>query len=353
VSGRQIVIRNQQYLLLISSTEKETDCSTYSLALAFIFLASTLFAQAALASGTPAGTDIVSQATATYTVSSIRTATSSNLDTTRVAELLDIDVVWQDAARVVVNPGDVDQVLTFLLVNTGNGADVYALRGLSTLAGDDFDPILRGVFLDINDNGMFDLEIDQAHVPGVNDPELAAGESVIIFVLNDIPAASSDGDLGNSSLNATSKTGAGPPGTVIAGAGERGTDGVIGNSGGTADRTGTYAVSGVIVSIVKSASVADPSGGSDPLPGAVITYSIVVTIGGSGTVREVVVTDPIPPHTAYNPGSLTLNATALTDEADGDVGDVDVTIPGTVVVNLGNSLTVPTVQVITFRATII
>jgi uncharacterized repeat protein (TIGR01451 family) len=317
-----------------------------------IFLAVCLPAQGVLAAGTVAGTDITNQASANYTVGSTTYTENSNTTTTRVAEILNVAVVWQDAGNVTVNPGDTGRVLTFQVTNTGNGTDDYTFGGLSTLGGDNFDPTLVGIYLDSNSNGVYDSGTDAQYVPGTNDPVLAADAAVSVFVLNNIPGGLSDGDLGDSRLRATSNTGSGVPGTIVAGAGESGTDAVVGTSGGDDDGIGTYIVSTVTVSVVKSVTVADRFGGTEPVPGAVLTYTVVVTIGGAGTALGVVITDPIPGDTTYNANTLTLNAGALTDAADGDQGDVAGTTPGTVTVDLGDLTAASPVQTITFDVTI-
>jgi uncharacterized repeat protein (TIGR01451 family) len=139
---------------------------------------------------------------------------------------------------------------------------------------------------------------------------------------------------------------------VIPGAADCGADAVVGTSGGTDSDIGTYIVSNVVVSVVKTASVSDPFGGTEPIPGATITYTIAVTVAGSGIAEGVVITDPIPVHTTYSPGTLTLNAASLTDDADGDAGDVGGTTPGTVTVNLGDVAAGSPVEIITFSVVI-
>ena len=58
------------------------------------------------------------------------------------------------------------------------------------------------------------------------------------------------------------------------------------------------------------------------MPGARINYSIAVNATGSGTATNVVFTDNIPANTTYVPGSLALNAVAVTDAVDpADDGD--------------------------------
>ena len=149
-----------------------------------ILLAACLPTQTVLAAGTTAGTDITNQATANYTVGTDNFSENSNVTTTTVAEILNVDVVWQDAGNVTVNPGDTGRVLTFQVTNTGNGTDDYTLAGLSTLGGDDFDPTLGGIYLDSNVNGVYDSGTDAQYVPGTNDPVLAADAAMSVFVLN-------------------------------------------------------------------------------------------------------------------------------------------------------------------------
>jgi hypothetical protein len=79
---------------------------------------------------------------------------------------------------------------------------------------------------------------------------------------------------------------------------------------------------------------------------------VVVTVLGSGVAEGVVVTDPIPTNTTYSPGTLTLNAGPLTDEADADEGDVGVTNPGVVTVNLGDLAAGSPAQTVTFAVVI-
>jgi uncharacterized repeat protein (TIGR01451 family) len=315
-------------------------------------LAVLLSAGSAHAVGTPAGTDIVNQATATYDVGAQTFTQSSNVTTTRVAELLSVSVVWQDAANVQVGSGDTHQLLTFRVTNTGNGGDTFQLAPRSTIPGDDFDPVFNTLYLDTNGNGTYDAGTDPAYVQGLNDPPLAADGFLTVFLASDIPSGRSDGDLGDSELTATSRTGSGAPGSVVSGAGESGTDAVVGTTGGESTATGTYAVSAVAVVLVKSVSVSDPFGGAQPVPGAVLTYTIVADGNGNGVAAGVVITDSMPVFTTYVPGSLTLNSLTLTDAADADAGDHDATAPGAITVALGDLGAGAGPQTITFQTTI-
>lgn len=309
-------------------------------------------ARFAFALGTPAGTNITSQASATYMVNTTPFSGNSNINSIMVDELLDVNIVWQDAINVTVKPGDTSQVVTCRLTNTGNGTDGYTLAGLSMLLGDDFDPTLVDLYLDTNTNGLYNSGIDAQYIPGVNDPLLSADAFTTVFVLNNIPIGQVSGDLGNTQLTATSNTASGLPGTIVAGGGDGGGDAIVGTSGGLVNNIGIYEINDVEVSLVKSASVLDPLGGTKPVTDSVITYSILVTISGTGTANNVVITDVIPANTTYSPGTLVLNGVLLTDAVDIDAGDVSGTLPNTVTVNLGDLPPASTDQDINFNVTI-
>lgn len=315
-------------------------------------LAMMMIAPAARAVGTLSGTDITNQATASYNVGPTSFVENSNITTTTVAEVIDVSTVWQDAAPVTVNPGDTIQITTFLVTNIGNGNDTLTLEGLSTLTGDDFNPTLNDLFFDTNGNGVYDPGIDAQYIMGVNDPSLDADQSMIVFSSNNIPTGVTDGDLGYTQLRAITSLGAAAPGTIFPAQGDYGTDAILGSTGGEASDTGVYVVSNVVMTVVKSVLITDPFGTSEPIPGAVLSYSIVVTASGSGVAENVVITDAIPANTVYNPGTLTLNSAPLTDNVDGDVGDVGGTTANTVTVNLGDLAAPAPIQTITFDVTI-
>lgn len=51
-----------------------------------------------------------------------------------------------------------------------------------------------------------------------------------------------------------------------------------------------------------------------------MTYTLTATVSGTGQTAGLHVTDAIPAGTTYEPGTLTLDAAALTDAADTDAG---------------------------------
>jgi uncharacterized repeat protein (TIGR01451 family) len=318
----------------------------------FAFITICLSAPSALALGTPAGTNIENQVSLSYTQNGSNHVSTSNTTSITVAELLNVDLVWQDAASVTVNSGDTNRVITLQITNTGNGSDEYTLSALSTLGSDQFDPALVGVFFDSNGNGSYDPATDEAYIPGSNDPLLPADAALTVFILNDIPADRAGGEQGNCQLTVSSNTGTGTPGTSIANAGDNGTDAIIGNSGGSVAAMGNYVISDLEVILSKSVVITDPFGGLQPVSNAILTYTITVGVVGSGTAQGIVVTDPIPGHTTYIEGSLTLNTIALTDAVDADNGDVGGTTADVVTVMLGDLTSASEDQIITFEVTI-
>ncbi|MCZ6560780.1 MAG: hypothetical protein O6931_07825 [Gammaproteobacteria bacterium] len=291
-------------------------------------------APAVFAIGTSAGTDITNSAQVDYVVAGTPVSQNSNILVVTVAEILDVNVLLQSPI-VPVTPGDASRSLLFTVTNTGNGTDDFVLSIDSALTGDNFDPnpsLPSSIFFDTDGSG--DLSAgDTPYNAGVNDPQLAADASINVLLVNDIPLGLVDGNLGFSELTATTAFGVGNSGDVLGGQGDSGTDAMYGNSGGDDADTGTYIVSNVSLSIVKSASVSDPFGGTQPVPGAQITYQIVVTASGSGTAISASFSDPIPPFTTYQAGSLTLNGGPLTDAPDADVGAF---VGGAVTVSLGD-----------------
>src|SRR3546814_2267259 len=71
----------------------------------------------------------------------------------------------------------------------------------------------------------------------------------------------------------------------------------------------------------KSAVVTNSLNTADPIPGATITYTIVATVAGSGSVSGLAISDDIPADTSYAQGSITLGGSARSDAAEADAGD--------------------------------
>lgn len=302
----------------------------------------------AFAVGAPANTPISNTATATFNDPDGQPRTvSSNTATLRVDEVLGAVVVSNDASNVGVLSPDDDRPLSFTLTNPGNGSEAFALVPNGSLGGDQYDPTDVRIFLDDGD-GIFEPGQDTLYAPGVNDPVLAPDQSIIVFITSDTPAGRATGDTAAALLTATAVTGSGAPGTTFAGQGTGGVDAVVGTTTATGNAQGTYEVVQTLATLTKSQSVSGPFGNS-PVPGAVITYTITMTLSGTGTITGAQIDDPIPANTTYVAESIVLDSTtALTDAADGDEGRFT---GSAIAVTLG-SVTAPASHTVTFQVQI-
>jgi uncharacterized repeat protein (TIGR01451 family) len=306
-------------------------------------------ASPAAATGTAAGSVINNTATATYSLPGGGSGSvDSNTVSLTVDELLDVSVAWSDGGDVPVLPGATGRVLTYLVTNNGNGSEAFVLSARNALSGDDFDPSAYAIYLDTNADGDYDPGIDLAYVAGSNDPVLAADAPATVFIVSSIGAGAVDGSRAGLDLIATADTGSGTPGTTFAGQGTGGGNAVVGATGADGLDDGYYAVSAATVALVKSATVSEPFGGTTAVPGSTISYTLVATVSGSGSLANLAIGDAIPAGSTYKPGTITLEGAALTDLADADAGEIS---PSGVAVRLG---TVPAGQArtVTFQVTI-
>jgi uncharacterized repeat protein (TIGR01451 family) len=294
------------------------------------------------AAKTPAGTVISNTAKATNGGSG---SSDSNTVTFKVDEVLDVAVASLNSGDVTVTPGASNQLLAFKVTNAGNGPEAFKLVARDSLTGDDFDPTTTSIVIDSNGNGTYDPGVDTVYVAGSNEPVLAPDGTATIFLLSTIPASTTNGQRGEAELVATAATGSGSAGTVFVGQGAGGSDAIVGATTATANGSGFYAVAAASVSLVKSASVADPFGGTSHVPGSTITYTLVATVGGSGSLSNLTLTDTMPAGTTYQAGSLTLGGAALSDAADADSGEV---VSGNLTVRLG-TVAAGTTRTVTFK----
>lgn len=316
-------------------------CLRCALAAAAVF-----YPAVASATGVSAGTTIQNTASATYSNGATTETISSNQVQILVDELLNVAVASQDAGNVTLSSGGA--VLTFEITNTGNGPEAFRVTPNAALAGDDFDPSVTLVAYDSNGNGIYDAGVDVTIAPGGLTPAIAADDTLLIFVVTGLAGTPGDGDTADVRLTAVAATGSGSPGTKFAGQGAGGGDAIVGASTASDDDEGTVIASIGAVGLVKSVVIADQFGGTDAIPGATATYSIVATVSGSGGVSGLVVTDPIPAGTTYVPGSLRLNGAALTDQSDGDAGQAGASGISVALGTLGSSAT----RTITFSVTV-
>ena len=319
---------------------------------------------------TPAGTLITNTAIVNYAIGGTPQSPMSSLAAVvLVDEIIQPILTCQSLPNVAVNSPSINDVLTFLLTNGGNGSESFSIvrsngplplpagnyTPINSIAYDPLNTPTGAIFLETNNVAGFQPGADLAYVPGVNDPVIAAGKGLVVYVLSDttnVPA-NAQGDV---LLTVTSRT-TGAAGAAVAtrllGVGEN-----LGNGAGNAivvtpraeaAATCSYVATGLGFVMNKSVlSVADPLGGALLMPSAVMTYQITVNLNGVGIASGLVVSDPIPANLTYVPGSIAVGGVAMTDAIDADIAQF---ATNTVSVSLGN-VAAPASVVITFRATI-
>lgn len=273
----------------------------------------------ALATGVAAGTFIESTATATYSNGAVTDTVDSNTVSILVDELLDVAVSSLDGGTVLLGGGAA--TLSFQVNNTGNGPEAFELTADPTLSGDDFDPSISLIAYDSNGNNTYDAGIDTVIPTGSATPLINADGSLRIFVVATLAGSPSNGETADVRLTAAAATGTGPAGTKFAGQGTGGGDAIVGTSTAEDGDLGTLLAEIGNVSLLKSATIADPFGGTQPVPGATVTYTLIASVGGTGSVSGLTIADPIPSGTTYSSASLMLDSSSLTDASGDDAGE--------------------------------
>lgn len=270
-----------------------------------IALSSTMAAGSAQAQ-TRAGTAIVNVAQAQGSVSGNPVAAASNLASFLVAERLDVALTSGDRRTPSTLPAT--------LVNRGNGGEAFAV---AVTAPDGV--AIRGIAIDVDGDGAYDPAHDTLLTQGTT-PALDPSATLPLLVL--IDAAASAGRAATVTLTTRAVTGSGAPGTVVTGGGDGGSDAVVGPTGAIARvEFPLDPAAAATPTLLKSQSVRAPDGSTQPVAGAIVTYTLQATFADRRVAVRI--DDPIPAGTRYVAGSLTLDGAALTDAADGDAGTAD------------------------------
>lgn len=318
-------------------------------------------AQAQDASGTRAGTVVTNQASATYTVNGAAQTVTSNVSTFVVDRKVNLSLVPEQASSIKVNMNQAGVAAAFRLTNLTNGPQDFILdpdqRNLSLgiLPGsDNFDVSLLRAYVDADGNGVYDPAIDTVQFVD----ELGADQSVVVFVVGDVPD-SADANLAFVSMH-----------VIVAEGGARGLQGSVllptdlntinqnnevdivfadgdsdGGFAGDIARNGqarAYAAfeigtRNVDLTIAKSSRIiADEINGLNPkaIPGATIEYCLIVRNATLLTpATNVTLSDVVPANTTYVPGTIQVGALGAAtgcvvpgvpedDDAD-DSGEID------------------------------
>lgn len=293
----------------------------------------------ALAVGTTAGDAITNSVSVSYQVGNDPNTQQSvtDTDTFTVDRRIDVNVNLTSASPVTVAPGQVRAVLAFDVTNLSN--DTVDLDLSTVLTGGTSANIENiTIFRDANGDGVLQqTEIDAGAITFLDEVAADDGtgaQTLEVIVVADITTDAVNGDTFDIVLVADAHeagaAGLGAEITATAGANTSGVDTVLADGSGSGEEaandgahsdTGSFAVAGALVSVVKSSRiVSDPvNGTTNPkaIPGAVIEYCIAVTnAAGAATATDVTVNDDLPADVTFTPGSgITVNGTATIDNS--------------------------------------
>lgn len=317
------------------------------LAIAGLVAGAGLAALPAQAAGTAAGTTITNRAVVNYTVGGVaQTQVNSSptgnstpgaaggADTVFVVDrIVSYTLTVVDTTPVAGTPGQTGLATTYLLTNTGNDKEGFALSAANLVGG----TVTLGATTNTDVIDMTTATLKVAYGPDAtsaynagtavvgNLDNLAADAARRIFVVGDLPAAALNGQGANVRLTAKAAV-AGSAGatleTVTAGADTPGSvDVVIAASvlnGTTSQKTADsgYTTTAPSLSVVKTETViSDPvNNTTNPkaIPGAVVEYTVTVTNTGATSANGVAFQDPVAGVLALQQGVYNSGASNVT-----------------------------------------
>lgn len=251
--------------------------------------------------GVAAGTTITNTAKLSYKMNGSLILTQSNSNTITVDQVISLNMVCQNTTPVYVQKGETQRVLTLMLSNTGNGKDHYNLTTDTNSSATDVSN--RQIWLDDGD-GIFNAASDTQ----IGDINLTADSNATLFFVSDIPANASWSDT-HHGIRAESDivSGTTPGSAVNLGSYYA----VNGTDGGVESALCTYHLVDVSLQLDKNATLSSPH----LYIGTTIHYTIRASVIGTGTLKDVSVTDAIPAGTTYVANSLKLDGTLLNNDA--------------------------------------
>lgn len=297
-----------------------------------------------VSAATPAGTNIVNTATASFQIEQSPGLVKSNSVTSRLDEVLNLTLVAKTAGPVSIpTSGSTSIGRPFVLTNTGNGNEAFHVEATAPAQAD-----ALTVATDVDGNGAYDPAVDTTLPHDGITPVLVPGASLnLLLVFREPPSPS-----GTATIKARALTGSGTPGTVFTDAGDGGSDALVGQTRAEASLPIAYAPAdqaGSPAKLEKSQSVRAPDGSATPISGAVVTYRLALTTSATGALSDAEIVDSIPAGTAYVPGSIRIEDAAASDVSDADAAYFD---GQTIHIALGE-ISQPTTRVVTFQVTIL
>jgi uncharacterized repeat protein (TIGR01451 family) len=297
--------------------------------LALIALSSVGVLQGAYANGTPSNTTINNTATVDYSVGSVAQSQISASVTFVVDTRIDLTVSEVTTAPTTTHHGQSNVVAEFLVSNTGNSTQGYRLSATNEVGGtvfgvDTVDVSNLRTFVDSNGNGTYEpLDDDETHIDSLaTDPD-AGLESVVVFVVADMPAGSTN-QYATVRLTAQAAVPGSAGATLETPTPLTDADNkdVVQRVFADTDRDATESaldqyLMTLALSVTKNVVViSDAFGTTNPkaIPGAVMRYTILVTNSSTSLpATGVTVSDNIPANTTFVPGSIRLNGGLVSD----------------------------------------
>ncbi len=330
-----------------------------------ICLLSMVLSNSTFAQGVAAGTDVSNKVVVTYSIGntvqepieSSPTGNSApgigNGQSTVFKVDRKVDLLVTGSSNANVSPGDSQAEVTFTLLNEGNDTQVFNLAANSALSTDDFDTsnCISTV------TSVSGTPLAGVIVPTTGTIKLKADQQAMIKVSCDIPLNASGtamqaGDNSLLSLVATTQKNSDGSNTseTLTSNDANTVDTIFADRNGTDDNNRDaqhsarreYVVSTITtpptLSIDKSiVSIVDPQGGNTSVVGAEVTYKIQIITAGTGTINNIVITDPTPANMHYKPATIKLDSANQSDLNDtADNSDFGNTTANTATINLGN-----------------
>lgn len=334
------------------------------LSLVMAIFAVFLTVQSVMAAGTASNTTISNRATISYSVGGVgqdviesseagntTPGAGNGLDTEFLVDnVINLTVISNGDMSVV--PGTSDIALPFTVTNTGNTIQDYALSLSTISASITMDNV--EIWIDVDESNSLtagDLLAPTNNIEGL-DPNTATPTDAVahVIIIADAPStATTSGITDTYSLTATTlNAGLGTVATETAGADTSGIDIVFadtldGTRSGQDSANGIYTITSAVLSITKTSAVySDPINGiisatnfPKAIPGAVVTYTILVSNTGTIDAEGVTIVDAMPLNTDYSPSSIVIDTISVTDGADADAADYNITNGSSVTAVIG------------------
>lgn len=288
-----------------------------------------LSASSAYAQQTAAGTPINNQASVSYNVGGSASTVQSNTATFLVDKKVNLAVAEVGGTPTSVSLGENDRVTTFTITNLTNDVQDFRLIGdqnfisVPLLGTDDFNVTTIRVFVDGNNNGVYDVTDTATFID-----ELAPDGIRTVFIVANVPNSPNQNTAIVSLIAvAAAGTGTGSLGADLTATLLAETPSVVdvvfadGADLGDLARNGrgraydSYILDTATVSLVKSSAVIyDPINLAilpKAIPGAIVRYCITVDNAGPGLATGVNVTDVLPANLTFNTGSIAVGGLAV------------------------------------------